>query len=397
MQEHQKYLTPRTYTLWRAAARLSSSAFLAGMIGLGMTGCERGAEAVVNGEPVETAELENALKIDRGQVILQRLIIERAIAQDAKKQGITIDDRELKPYRAQIGSRFQDVGMRKVIEQDLRARLLLRKVLLKDVSEARRHKLYDLFQDELKEYDLYAAVTKTRPDAEKVIDGLDKAFSFETLSDTYETQTPLKRIHGHIGFLTRAGVQNIFGETGATVVEGLDEKGFSKQPLTIPNRGFLILRIDSIRSSYTDLRGKIEDLIVAANGPAYLHSLSQNAKVSVLGSMNGMASTNLLEENLSRPFKEEPPPTVDLSAATPAPLGDTVGSRVGAALGLGVPNPRTNAPVGDAKVGADVGADLGLGVPSVAIPAASTPTPAADKSTHPSSPVPVSVPAAPTK
>ena len=300
-----------------------------------LPGCNQGSEAIVNGETIASADFDSALKLDRGQIVLQRLITEQLVIQEAMREGVVLNDDAMKPFRSQAEAHLKDPGARKVLERDMRVRLLLRKMLLKDVSEKHLNGLYDSFKDDLKQYDLYAIVTKSREDAAKVVSGLSSAFAFESLSDTYGAEPQLKRVRGHLGYLTPSSIRELFGEAGVGVVEDLDEKGFTKNPIRLSRGGFLILRVDHIRASYAELRPKIEDLIVQANAPAFLQKLEQKAKVSVL-SPNGIPYSPILEESLAKPMKEEQNAPVDLTESVPETRG--VGSAVGADLGLKIPS-----------------------------------------------------------
>ena len=323
-----------------------------------LVGCNQGVEANVGSDKITSDEFFSALKIARGQQVLKRLATVHLIQEDARRLHIKVDDEELKGFRAQLDSQTSDVSTRKIAESELISRLLLRKILLKDTDEKRLRELYELFKEELKQYNLLGLVAKDRADIDKVKQALASGFSFEELSTTYSVNGAMKRRRGHLGSMTLAAVKSTFGPAVSREVAKLDAKGFTA-PFTC-EEGFLILKVDSLKGSYTQLRSKVQDLIVEADAPLYLRNLLASSKLTIFEPTK-FPRTSFFDMPLEQSFPEEPPPEVDLSAAEK--LKDNIGARVGGDLGVGIPNVKADS-VDQSAVGGSVGAKLGLAIPS---------------------------------
>lgn len=333
------------------------------------TGCSRATpEAVIGGEPISSTELNDALRLDRGIPILQRLVLEHAIIQEARKNKLSLDDADLKPYRAQMGEHIKDPALRRVAEQELVARLYLRLLLLKDSPTARLRELYDMFKDELTQYDLYAMVTTNKQQADKAVAALKANFPFPDQFEKFSNDRQFKKTRGHLGFLSLSQIAGSLGPDVAESVAKLDDSGLA--PIFRGRNGFLVLKLGHVRSTFAELRTRVQDLIVEAGAPIYIATLEQNSKVSSRYFKDPalMPVMPMLEESIYKSVHEEGPSEVDASA-TPIISGH-LGDKVGADLGVAVPaTDVTETPKAASVIGADVGADMGLKVPTIDAPA----------------------------
>jgi len=72
------------------------------------TGCSRNSVAKVNGEAISETELNARLKTRAGKQVLEQMITEKLILQEAKKRKVTISDKQIDDRVAQIKKQFPD-------------------------------------------------------------------------------------------------------------------------------------------------------------------------------------------------------------------------------------------------------------------------------------------------
>jgi hypothetical protein len=340
-------------------------------VGWMVGGCSKSdvPEANINGQVIDSVEFNNALRLDRGQQVLQRLLLEHAIIQDAQKNKIALDGPELKPYRDQISVHMKDPGLRKIAEQELIARLLLRKILLKDTSGKRIRELYDMFKDELTLYEIHALVAGSMGEANKAVAALRSNYPFADESEKYSNNGPLKRRKGALGAMSYSQIVSSLGPEVAAAVARLDDNGIA--PIFRGREGFLVLQVDHVRAGFSELRVRVQDMIVEGHAPLYLSDLMKSAKISskYIADAGLMPATNIMDDPIFKPLQEEAPAEVDIGATQI--VGDKLGDKIGADIGVAVPavgGAETPAAAAAQPVGSEVGSDLGLKIPTLELP-----------------------------
>lgn len=101
--------------------------------------------ALVNGQPISRYSLDRILEKQAGKQTLENLITEALIAQEAKKQKITVSQADVQAKIVQIEQQVEKQGRkldellaaqgqtRKNLEEQLRSQVLVEKILGKDI------------------------------------------------------------------------------------------------------------------------------------------------------------------------------------------------------------------------------------------------------------------------
>lgn len=244
--------------------------------------------ATVNGEAITQAEFDNALKLVVGQEVLRLLCAQKAVLQDAKKLGISVSDEEVEQARKSgrgltygdfklPDEATQDPGLREVVNQEVRAGLIVRKMVLKDVSESWKRHIYDLFKEELTQYELFCIILPQQSEANVVSAKLKKGESFGDLAASYSADESSKRNGGRIGFLTEPAVQTLLGSEASEALVAL-KPGVVSGPVTTP-LGVMFLKVGSVRSGYDELKPSIEDIFVESRRLGVVQDLISDAEL----------------------------------------------------------------------------------------------------------------------
>jgi len=97
----------------------------------------------VNGQSVPSQQFEDELKLTAASQTLQRLMQQMVIEQEALKKKVTLSE----PEEAQISfaTRHEPFQLRALAQRQARGQVLLRSLLLQDVSEAEKRKVFAQF------------------------------------------------------------------------------------------------------------------------------------------------------------------------------------------------------------------------------------------------------------
>ena len=237
------------------------------------------AEATVNDEKIMAPEFDSAMRLVCGPLVLQRLVEHRVIWQEAKKQNLTLEDGELKEFVEALDKQTTQPEMKKVLENELRARLLSRKLILKDVSDAKKHEVYDHFKDDLVQYELFDILVANREEADNVVTSLKQGTKFDSLAVSSSFDQRSKLEGGRLGFLTLPTIKDTFGTEVAEAVGAL-KQGQVSSPIAAEGGVFLILKLGKTRSSYEDLKTSVEDVLVEAGRATLMYRLLSSAHIT---------------------------------------------------------------------------------------------------------------------
>lgn len=244
--------------------------------------------ATVNGESITQAEFEDAMKLVVGQEVLRLLCAQKAVLQEAKKRGLSVSDEEVEDARKSgrglsYGSfklpdeATTDPGLRDVVDQEVRAGLIMRKMVLKDVSESWKRHVYDLFKEELTQYELFCIVLPNQGEVSVVAAKLKKGESFSDLAASYSAEESSKRNGGRVGFLTEPAVQALLGADASEALAAL-KPGVVSEPIETAV-GVVFLKVGKVRSSYDELKPSIEELFVESRRLGVLQDLISGAEL----------------------------------------------------------------------------------------------------------------------
>jgi hypothetical protein len=229
----------------------------------------------VNGEPVTVSEFYAGLRAQYGARMFNQLALIREISQEAQKSHLTLTAEEMAVPMQKI-DRIKDPAERNFLENDLRSRLLLRKLILKDVTESRRHEVYDAYRRQLIQYGLSDILVSSRKAAGDILARLKKGSTFEELARQYSEDARTKTNGGRMGVFDRPALQRVMDpRTLLAVTHG---HAGDVIPMPMASKVYL-LKLDRIWSSYNDLQPAVEDIFVEAGRVALMRQLAMAAKV----------------------------------------------------------------------------------------------------------------------
>ena len=235
-------------------------------------------EATVNGQPIKTEEFLNALKMAAGAQVMQTLILQTLVEQEAKKQNINADS-DIAHWREMAQKNHVDPKVIAAGEPGVRAEFLLRKLILKSsgVSEAQEQSFYNMFKDQLALYHLSHIVVATREDANRVASDLARGRDWNLVASTYSKDTNSKNRGGDIGDLTHLQIDELFGPQLATVITSLPI-GKPSPPLKAPF-GYDIVKVDSVRTTFAQLKDEIAGIMSNADRITYVKKMLDAANI----------------------------------------------------------------------------------------------------------------------
>lgn len=241
-------------------------------------GCYRASEATVNGEPIHREDFQAALKLAQGHKILQKLILQRLITQEARNLDIVVDDSEIQAHIEDIAKHTNDEDMIRVLVDEVRSRILLRKMLLRDVTEDRLRQLYGFFKEDLAQYELYVLATKSKEEAELVRAGLQRGEAFRLLASSYGKYKTDRESGGLRGSFNRAQLASSWGADVADVIVAL--KPANESIIAEFGGDYLVLSLGRVVSTFEELKPMLEDLEANASRPEFLFRLFAKAQVT---------------------------------------------------------------------------------------------------------------------
>ena len=228
----------------------------------------------VNGQSVSNRDFEQELKQTAASETLQRLLRQMVIEQEAARQEIKLSqEEEAELYRIAHRAPSQ---LRALARRQARSEYLLRSLVLQDVSESTKQRLFRQFGPQLTQYEVSVLLVGTDAEARYASANL-AVCSFETLVETMSLD-PSKRNRGRVGFLTRSQLQSWLGNEAAEAVVGLQKDSVTPPLHALPGR--VILKRGEVRSSYEHLKPAIENLIADSRREELMYRLLREAKVN---------------------------------------------------------------------------------------------------------------------
>ncbi|CAN0288912.1 unnamed protein product, partial [Phaeothamnion confervicola] len=225
-------------------------------------GCQKtgdNAVARVNGEPISGEEFGTALRNAHGKEILERLINEKLILQEAKKLDLTVSADELKEAVDKVYD-SEDERTPPGLEQQVKASLLLRKITLKDATDAKKHELYDVYAEQLRRMELSIILVPTEDIAKQVEIALETGSKFEELAATSSIDPTTKTRGGKLGMATRRELLLNYGPDICNEVVSLKAGSFSK-PHPLNARTWVILKVDKVLQTYEELEPTLNNIL----------------------------------------------------------------------------------------------------------------------------------------
>lgn len=238
--------------------------------------------AVVNGDKISRQDFDHQLEERRGQEILDRLVMERLIEQEAKKQGITIDPKELqarlddlhKDHRYQMEVR-QGVDP-KLLDDQIRISLMLKKLMLKEITEEQKLRFFDRFKDDLTQVDVAQILVTDKAEADRIHTELEHGANFADEAKKYSKDPGSKDKGGEIGWFVRGQLEPPFSTVAFQTPKG------QISPVVKSPYGYHIIKVLDKKDTYEQLKGAVEDQLLASEEKQYEDRLRAKADVKTI-------------------------------------------------------------------------------------------------------------------
>lgn len=257
--------------------------------------------ARVNGEPIYVETVLERLFFAHGASMLQELSEQEVIRQEAEKLGI-----ELSPDdKADIEKQLEALGSQKrVLKHRLEAQLLLKKLVLKSVSQERRQRVYDDFKDSLITYVFSANSFETLEKANAYVAALKNGTEVKVASTEYaiEALPPQK-----IGAFTETDLVSKLGQmTAVAIIEKGQRSYFG--PIRMDGK-ILVLKLEEVLTEFDDVQDAIDDMVYRADASQFMFSLIASSKIE----------SPFIDPELSD-FKDDTPGPFDKERKSPTPV-----------------------------------------------------------------------------
>ena len=254
--------------------------------------------AKVNNENITQNQLNEELNKQYGYETLQNLINQVLVIQEAKKKNIIINEKEIEE---EIYKTALNMGGIEKLKDQLKARnvnfndykqkvkldLLLRKLVVSELSEDELRVFYDNIKGSLPMVEVSFIMVPDKDLANSIIDNLKKGASFEKLSETYSQDPLTKDTKGYAGFLLKNDISN-----ASPTFKALDEaifkapkKGEIIGPIEINYKGqklYYIVKYINVLQSYQEVKPKLQEILAQQKSNEYIQKLRKNANIEIL-------------------------------------------------------------------------------------------------------------------
>jgi foldase protein PrsA len=254
--------------------------------------------AKVNNENITQNQLNEELNKQYGYETLQNLINQVLVLQEAKKKNITVNEKEIEE---EIYKTALNMGGIEQLKDQLKARnvnfndykqkvkldLLLRKIVVSELSEDELRVFYDNIKGSLPMVEVSFIMVPDKDLANSIIDNLKKGASFEKLSETYSQDPLTKDTKGYAGFLLRGDISN-----ASPTFKALDEaifkspkKGDIVGPIEVNYKGqklYYIVKYINVLQSYEEVKPKLQEVLAQQKSNEYIEKLRKNANIEIL-------------------------------------------------------------------------------------------------------------------
>jgi len=254
--------------------------------------------AKVNNENITQSQLNEELNKQYGYETLQNLINQVLVIQEAKKRNIIVNEKEIEE---EIYKTALNMGGIEKLKEQLKARnvnfndykqkvkldLLLRKLVISELSEDELRVFYDNIKGSLPMVEVSFIMVPDKDLANSIIDNLKKGASFEKLSETYSQDPLTKDTKGYAGFLLRGDISN-----ASPTFKALDEaifkapkKGDIIGPIEINYKGqklYYIVKYINVLQSYQEVKPKLQEILAQQKSNEYIQKLRKNANIEIL-------------------------------------------------------------------------------------------------------------------
>ena len=234
------------------------------------------AAVTVNGEALSMESFVNNLKLRAGSQLLQQLVEQKLVEQEALKRKVTLPPAEV----AELDKAAQAISIPELREAALtqaRVALLARHLLLEGVSEADKRQVYDFYKPELVQYEIFVVVLGTKKDGRDLARSLEDGVSFALLAKNFSLD-PSSKQGGRLGFLTLPQIRRWMGDEAADSVARM--KPNTVGTTLYSRHGLIVIKLGEVRSSYEQLKSVCEGILAESRRVELMQSLISSAKIS---------------------------------------------------------------------------------------------------------------------
>lgn len=234
------------------------------------------AALTVNGETVSMEKLREQGLLASGPAVLNGMIEQKLIQQEAARQKVTLTSTETRDLE-KAALAVKDPTYREAALEKAKTMTLARHLLLQGVTESQIREVYNLYKDELTQYELFAIVLMTRKDGQDLQRSLQDGSKFSSLAQNFSID-PSRKNGGKVGFLTLPQIRRSLGQEAADEVARLKPNQVGKMIYT--PFGLTVLKLGEVKSDYKDLKPVAENLLAESRRTDLNFRLFQNAKIS---------------------------------------------------------------------------------------------------------------------
>ena len=234
--------------------------------------------ATVNGEEITRNELYDAMFTNGGKEILERLITNRLILQEAKKLKISVSEEDIDTeigkvikenfYGAEdyFYQALEQYGITEdALRDDLKIELLLRKIVRDQITvteeDTREYFIENRYLFNTPEQvEARHILVETRDEAEEIIQLLDEGQDFSELAKEHSIDTVSAQQGGNLGFFQRGEMVAEFEEVAFNLAVG------SRSGPVETTHGFHIIEVlnrrDAHEATFDEVKEAAEDKLL---------------------------------------------------------------------------------------------------------------------------------------
>lgn len=172
------------------------------------------AALTVNGQSVSMGEFEGVLKLASGSQVLQGLVEERLVEQEAERRKLRLTAEE-EAELEKAARKLPNADLAVIALRRARTALLEKRLLLQGVEESTLREIYDQFKPQLVQYEVFVIVLASRKDGQHVARGLQDGIRFDLLARDLSLD-PSKAQGGRLGNLTLPKSSDCWGSPWPT-------------------------------------------------------------------------------------------------------------------------------------------------------------------------------------
>ncbi len=230
--------------------------------------------AVVGRQTISESDWVQALKRKYGQQVLNDMVNRQVVLQEAKRLGITVDEKRIQEELAKLEDSYegsqdfdqtlkQEAGTSKQeVMDEIRYHMLLEEIAIKDIAvdDADVHNYYESHQDEFHQpaqAHLSIITVSSKEEAEQVRQELKQGANFATLAKERSIDSYTAGTGGDMGW-----VSLIDESVPASIRQEVPALGIGQDSKPIPvDEGYAIIRVQELKKAAQFSFDEVKDQI----------------------------------------------------------------------------------------------------------------------------------------